>query len=143
MLDHSSLIFFFFFRGCVKTIDCAGSFSKYSSGDYKKCRESIELWLLRYQTTGTLSDPAALLTNDPTPGSLHHCHTAAEPISAGNSHCWHRPRIEKNEFRYYPEPFQGARPACKTPCCSSTHSTQFFFLLKMTHADAGGGGNHP
>ena len=106
----------------MKTIDCAGSFSKYSSGDYKKCRESIELWLLRYQTTGTLSDPAALLTNDPTPGSLHHCHTPAEQISASNSHCWHHPRTEnENKFACCLEPFARARP---TPCCSFIHGTE-------------------
>ena len=111
MLDHSSLIFSV--RGC---------FSKYSSGDYKKCRESIELWLLRYQTTGTLSDPAALLTNDPTPGSLHHCHTPAEQISASNSHCWHHPRTEnENKFACCLEPFARARP---TPCCSFIHDTK-------------------
>ena len=120
MLDHSSLIFSV--RGCVETIDCAGSFSKYSSGDYKKCRESIELWLLRYQTTGTVSDPAALLTNDPTPGSLYHCHTPAEQISASNSYRWHHPRTEnENKFACCLEPFARARP---TPCCSFIHGTE-------------------
>ena len=72
-------------------------------------RQTVRLWLHRYQTTGTVSKHTppqqwAPQSNDQAAGSLHHCRTPAEQISARNNHCWHHPQTEKNKFWLCPKP---------------------------------------
>ena len=108
-----------------------------------------------------LTYPAVDRSNYPAAGSLHHCHTSAEQISASKSHCCllYLSKTENNMFWYCPELSVWARHIYKIvdTCfiwimrcrCQATINmcgghTQYWAgsFLKWPHADRKGGGNY-
>ena len=123
-----------------------------ATGQFGVSGQPVRWWLHHYQTTATVSDPPRSARPRVTTQhqdryiTVTHRRSRFQPatVTAGTV-----PGLKRMSSGTVPEPFQWARPTRKTPCCSSTHSTQFFYsfsqndLLSKWNADESGGGNYP